>query len=266
MSAERLSEKSALATVPDLLYNFLAWLLCDIECPTANQQLKSTKVHLEPDERRYVSSIGQDIVFRLTHARIKPPKHVSLSMAVRHVTGSSQIVRLLSRFGHGLSLTQLNELETALAEQQVASQGEQDVFVPSTAVPGVWTTFSWDNIDFCKETLSGKGTTHCTDGITVQRKMPVVAQSPEPQPEPKRSRRRALTGFDVMEVLPYNAGQRLVEPTAVNISESAMTDRLAVHEYSAKQDFAWLLARTAPSPQEGCFFNGIQETQLVPAW
>ena len=38
VSAEHLSEESALATVPDLLHNFLAWRLGEIECPTANQQ------------------------------------------------------------------------------------------------------------------------------------------------------------------------------------------------------------------------------------
>ena len=262
-SASHLNEKTALAAVPDLLFNFLAWLLFGNKCPSASGEHAKAKVSLEPDMNRYVVSIGQDIVYRVTHGRVKPPKHVSLSMAVRHITGSSQMVCLLSRFGHGLSLTQVQEIDTAMAEKQLATQDEEDVFVPPTAAPGIWTTFSWDNNDICEETLSGKGTTHCTNGILVQRK--TQSALPEPQPGPaKRSRRRALTAFQATEVLPYNAGQRWIEPTAVNISESSLTDALDVHQRSEKQDFAWMFTRRAP--QRGEFFRACQEVQVIPAW
>ena len=43
--------------------------------------------------------------------------------------------------------------------------------LPSNAQPGVFATFCWDNNDLKEETLSGKGTTHCTNGIMIQPKV-----------------------------------------------------------------------------------------------
>ena len=96
VSAEHLSEESA--TVPDLLYNF-AWLLCDIECPTAIKQPKSTKVHLEPEERRYrklalVGNIPNQILFsfssdidRRADSRIRRKKKTQRSPAGNRTQG-----------------------------------------------------------------------------------------------------------------------------------------------------------------------------------
>ena len=70
---------------------------------------------------------------------------------------------LLSRFGHCVNNTKL--METALAEK-ILSDGSPDV--PAGVLPGLPAVLCCDNKDLAKETLSGEGTTHCTNRILVQ--------------------------------------------------------------------------------------------------
>jgi hypothetical protein len=56
------------------------------------------------------------------------------------------------------------EHDTALAECALKSDG-----IPAGFKKDVFTTLVWDNNDFGEETLSGKGTTHNTNGIIIQK-------------------------------------------------------------------------------------------------
>ena len=47
-------------------------------------------------------------------------------MKVKSLTGNAELVTLLHRFGHGLSYSQIEELEIAIAEQQI-TRDEEDV-------------------------------------------------------------------------------------------------------------------------------------------
>ena len=61
-----------------------------------------------------------------------------------------------------------------MAEKLVQQQTQDgDVFVPSNINPSMFATFCWDNNDINEETLSGAGTTHCTNGIVIQRQAKV---------------------------------------------------------------------------------------------
>ncbi|KAJ8050265.1 hypothetical protein HOLleu_03399 [Holothuria leucospilota] len=62
-------------------------------------------------------------------------------------------------------LLQIRELDTTVAQKVV----ERDIDLPQNIIPRQYTTAVWDNIDLSEETLSGKGTTHFTNGILVQR-------------------------------------------------------------------------------------------------
>ena len=62
---------------------------------------------------------------------------------------------VLNRFGHGLSYSQVEEVETALAEMQITKQ-QNGFLVPSVCYPNVPAVFCWDNNDLQEETLSGK--------------------------------------------------------------------------------------------------------------
>ena len=47
-------------------------------------------------------------------------------MTVKSLTENAELVTLLHRFGHGFSYSQIEELETAVAEQQI-TRDEEDV-------------------------------------------------------------------------------------------------------------------------------------------
>ncbi|GBN57516.1 hypothetical protein AVEN_9715-1 [Araneus ventricosus] len=89
-------------------------------------------------------------------------------MAVRHVTRSARIINILNGLGHCISHSAVLKYDTELAEMQLNSV---DCF-PVGIVSSKFATFVWDNIDLCEETVTGHGTTHSTNGIIVQSKLP----------------------------------------------------------------------------------------------
>ena len=97
----------------------------------------------------------------------KPPKHVLLPYAVKTLTGNTEIIRILNKYGHGMSYTQLEENDTALCLQKLASGVEENVSHPASIKPHVFTNLAWDNIDRIEETLSGKEPSHRVNGIVV---------------------------------------------------------------------------------------------------
>lgn len=111
--------------------------------------------------------------------RVSTPKHHSLSMTIRHMTGSSQIIQILNGLGHCTSHSSTLEHDTALAMVEL-SRGEFPT--PSGIKHGQFTTLVWDNIGFGEETLSGKGTTHSTNGIMIQRDIHEdISTNPDPE-------------------------------------------------------------------------------------
>ena len=88
---------------------------------------------------------------------------------------------MLNRFGHGVPASQLAELETDIAERLLEEQPCGAAFIPSTIsrTSGIFVSFAWDNNDINEETLLGEGTTHCTNGIIVQRQVQGCALPPQ---------------------------------------------------------------------------------------
>ena len=147
-SAEDLECDSVI--VPDLLYNMMAWILS----PGSKYSDKRVS-NISPDVHRLVLSLSQDLIHSVSRGRIKTPKHVVLPMSVKSLTGNVELITILNRFGHGLSYSQIEEVETALAENQISKQ-ENGALVPSVCYPNVPGVFCWDNNDLQEETLSGK--------------------------------------------------------------------------------------------------------------
>ena len=86
-------------------------------------------------------------------------KHIALPMAIKTITGSKEAVTLLNKCGHGVSYSQLEEVETTIAEMHLLKEADS-LFLPRACVPNTPAIFCWDNIDFQEETLDGKRTTH----------------------------------------------------------------------------------------------------------
>lgn len=113
-----------------------------------------------PPERviSLVESFGQDLIYAVTCGQCKPPKHLLLPYAIKTLTGNTEIIKTLNRFGHGISYSQMEENDTALCLQKLAQGLNERVVLPSSIKPNVFTNLAWDNIDRLEETLSGHGT------------------------------------------------------------------------------------------------------------
>lgn len=145
--------------VPVELYNLIAWIVGASDDPVLADRVK-----VENDTNTRILSICQDIAYLASSGRRPTPKSLALGLTVRHLTGSSQLLNIISRFGHCISPSSAVGYETALAQYQLAATSE----IPKGMVKKSPTVLVWDNIDFGEETLSGKGTTHHTNEIMVQ--------------------------------------------------------------------------------------------------
>lgn len=145
--------------VPVKLFNFLAW-------STGNcKEFVSTDnfVPVTEESKRKLLSLAQDLIHVSSRGRKITPKHCALGMTLRHVTGSSKVIGLLNGLGHSMSHSFVLEHDTALAKKSLNSDG-----IPAGFKKGDFTTLVWDNNDFGEETLTGRGTTHNTNGIILQ--------------------------------------------------------------------------------------------------
>ena len=110
---------------------------------------------------------------------------------MKTLTGNTEIIRVLNKYGHGMSYTQLEENDTALCPQKLASGVDEKVSLPASIKPHVFTNLAWDNIDRIEETLSGKGTSHCVNGNVVQPR--VFGPNPPSKDLPRIDKRKQRT-------------------------------------------------------------------------
>ena len=84
--------------------------------------------------------------------------------------------------------SQLEENDTALCLQKLATGLNHRVALPASIKPYVFTNLAWDNIDRLEETLTGKGTSHRVNGIAVQAKVygPYLPRAELPHVEEKK--------------------------------------------------------------------------------
>ena len=126
----------------------------------------------DPDERSpsqrvasLIKSFSQDIVYAVTRGEQKPPKHWLLPYAVKTLTGNIEIIQTLNRLGHAVSYSQLEENNTALCLQKMAASLNQEVVLPASLKPNVFTNLAWDNIDRLEESMALLFKQKCMDQI-----------------------------------------------------------------------------------------------------
>lgn len=259
------------APVP--LYNFLVWLLAGCDGSTAISMAEPAQA--SESCRRHALSILQDLVHCTTHGRIRTCKHLALPMTVRHLTRSEQVITLLNQFGHGYSSSKVVECETALAED-LLGENPDECHLPAHIDRNLPVIFCWDNNDLAEETLSGGGTTHCTNGIVIQRGGSGASHT-VPCQMPKRQRKRRSLKVRPVPPLEYNAGARCgPQPAAIpddlNNNSPAGDHEPPSQDEGAQEfekavdlDMLWLLLRI--SQQHSKLFGRSQaEKQEVPAW
>ena len=145
-------------SVPVKLYNFLAWSL-----GFSSDLVDGEIVHVTPSKDAKVLSIAHDLIYAESSGKKQTHKFVALGMAVRQITGSMRLLRILHGLGHTASTATVYRHDTALAILSSDEEG-REITIPRNIVPNVFTTIIWDNDDFNERTVSGKGTTHVANG------------------------------------------------------------------------------------------------------
>ena len=113
--SEHLTVKAAENIIPPSLYNFIAWTVGASEEPSLDN-----RVTVPLDTHRKILAISQDIVYLQSKGRKQMPKHMSLAMTVRHLTGSAQLIGLLNGFGYSVSTSVALNHDTAIANQEMS--------------------------------------------------------------------------------------------------------------------------------------------------
>ena len=245
--------------LPTMVFNFLVWLLTEDETLI---DINLDKIPVKSDIQRRILAIGQDLLYTTSKGRVKTPKHVSLAMAVKNLTGSSQVVTLINRFGHSISYNELLEMEVSMALKQIKRQ-QEGIILPSNINTHVFSSICWDNNDLNEHTLSGSGTTHCTNGIIVQRQV----QTCQPPPVPVADH-DYINIINLGRAIPFVAQQR-PGPHMLNI-DSDLFKRSVPDVYldARKRDLGWFLLRLPITPETQSIFSITydmeQKTKSMP--
>ena len=157
--SEDLKYENAVSALPIELVNFLIVML-----GFSDKILFSAKIQIPEDKEKKVVSIAQDLIHTSTSGKTMTHKAMALGVAVRQISGSQRVIKILNQFGHCCSPDVLYRHDSALTK----AISDEEVFVPRNISANIPSTVVWDNNDFLEETLSGKGTTHVANGIIIQ--------------------------------------------------------------------------------------------------
>ena len=91
-TALHLTADAAKAFVPAPLFNFLAWAVGAHTDPSEDGEY----VKVEVSTHNRILTIAQDIIYLASKGRLQTPKHLSLAMTLRHLSGSSQLIGLMN--------------------------------------------------------------------------------------------------------------------------------------------------------------------------
>ena len=149
--------KNAMLVVPKELCNIIAWAIGASNDPEMTADLAD-------ETNAKILSISQDIVYLKFQGWNPTPKTLSLALAMRHLTGSAQVVDILNKFGHTVSYSSTLQLESGLAQLRLLQKDH----IPEGFHPQVHTNLEGDNIDFNEETVTDAGTTHHANGNIIQ--------------------------------------------------------------------------------------------------
>ena len=150
---------------------------------------------------------------------------------------------MLNTYGHTVSTSKLQEIEVAMDE---LCQLESAEHIPSNIVNHVPVMFVFDNNDFQEETPSGKGTTHCTNGIIIQNRVHTCMHPPAEVTILSHRKNERNISY-ATQPLSDNPFAPCVGPDCVPDATTLVTTLVpsSLNE-ACDQDQAWLLSRLCP--------------------
>jgi hypothetical protein len=138
--AADITNENAEKVVDPVLFNVLAWI-----CGFSDDPQFNSYVTVTDNQYSKLMAVAQDLLFVAYHGQNPTPKSIALAMAMRQLTGSSNVLKLLNQFGHCMSHEYVLRHETALAQVNVSSEGT----LPPHFCKDKFTTLAWDNDHFC---------------------------------------------------------------------------------------------------------------------
>lgn len=168
----------------------------------------SSKTKESEHTRRRVKSLAEDIIFSWSKGKLKPSKHITLGLSMMSLTSSRKIIDILNRYGHTLSYSTLESIETELCYSDLAIS--EHTLAPSAMIKSanLATGVAFNNFDRYVETIGGKDTLHDTVGIAYQISdanlaEPCSATLEQPSVIPPKKRRRKFESDNMTVIEPY---------------------------------------------------------------
>ena len=119
---------------------------------------------------RKVLSVAQDAIHSASNSKVKLPKHISLPMAIRDLTGSKELITLLNRMGHCSSFDEVEAVDISLAIKVTVLLEQMGTIILSNISPGLFIQIAADKNAVNEETLDGENMTHATTTVAYHRK------------------------------------------------------------------------------------------------
>lgn len=179
--------ETAKKIIPKSLYLLIRQIICPSDQPDVSN---TTRKQLDHEHK--VSSVAQDVIHSASNSKVKLPTHISLAMAIHHLTGSKVLITLLNRMGHCSFYDEVQAVDTSLATEVTALVEQMGTIILSNISPGPFIQIAADNNDMNEEKLDGKNTTHATTIVVYQRKQ-YGPQPPSTSHVDQTKRRRPLS-------------------------------------------------------------------------
>ena len=109
-----------------------------------------------PRVSRLKMSFGQDLMYAVSQGTFKIPKSILFPYTMKSLTNNTEIINLTNKFGHGISYTLLEEIETEIAFQRMEVDYFDGVVLPRGCKEETSSLYVGDNIDNEEQTLSGE--------------------------------------------------------------------------------------------------------------
>ena len=163
------------------------------------------------------NAIAQDFVYAASNGTIKTPKY-SFPTVVKALCNYTEVIRIINQYGHGISYSMIEEIETELALKVINKQKESRVIIPEGITAdncgSPVALMIADNIDNLESTLSASGTSHRVNFILVTTKATEINREMEEGDEyqcpAKRKCRRSLPPEAISsEIRDYYGGKRV---------------------------------------------------------
>ena len=237
--ASDISGESVRKVVSPLLFNFISWLL-----GYSDEPQESEYVDMDEELAVKVFSVCLDLVYNSSKGRSQTPKSLALAIAVRQLSGCSDIIRILNGLGHCVSLSSTMSYDTAIAQLVIDTTD----IIPREFIASEAINLVYDNIDFGEDI---KKQTHVTNGIITQ-KIRSENHSREAQTSRISKSQRSLKAPQ-SDVVQFSIGVK--KTPKFNDEGNDVVTIMASRELALKLDLAYVLAKLLPL-----------DNNILPGW